>query len=282
MTEARNGAGVSRRAVTAGGLALAVASAAHASEGAMTVDTCCPIMELRQYTLHHGGGREALISLFEREFVESQEIVGARIIGQFRDLDDPDRFVWLRGFPDMPNRAKALGDFYGGPVWKAHRNAANATIVDSDNVLLLREERPGSGFVRGRLQPRAAPGAKPRPAGVVAASLHYLDPDHTDAFAAFFDRAMRPVIAAQGIEVMACFVTETAENNFKGLPVREKERVLVWFAGFPDIATLDRKMAALRGAQIWREGAPDPMLHQLARKPEVLRLAPAARSALRS
>ena len=27
--------------------------------------------------------------------------------------------------------------FYGGPVWQAHRNEANATMVDSDNVLLL-------------------------------------------------------------------------------------------------------------------------------------------------
>jgi len=23
------------------------------------------------------------------------------LVGQFRDLADPDRFVWLRGFPDM-------------------------------------------------------------------------------------------------------------------------------------------------------------------------------------
>jgi hypothetical protein len=247
----------------------------------MTAETCCPIVELRQYTVRHAGGREALTSLFEREFVESQEAVGAHIIGQFRDLDDPDRFVWMRGFPDMPSRGKTLADFYGGALWKAHRNAANATIVDSDNVLLLREERPGSGFARTRLQPRAAPGAAPRPAGVVAASLHYLDTDQTDAFATFFDQAMRPVIAANGIEVMACFVTETAENNFKGLPVRERERVLVWFAGFPDIATLDRRMAALRAAQTWREGASDPMLHQLERKPEVLRLAPTPRSTLR-
>ncbi|MBS0297792.1 MAG: NIPSNAP family protein [Proteobacteria bacterium] len=247
----------------------------------MTADTCCPIVELRQYTLHHGGGREALIALFEREFVESQEAVGARIIGQFRDLDDPDRFVWLRGFPDMPARAKTLGDFYGGPLWKAHRNAANATIVDSDNVLLLREAHAGSGFAKARLQARPAPGSKPRPAGVVAAHLHYLDPDQAEAFTAYFDQAMRPVIAAQGIEIMACFVTETTENNFKGLPVREKERVLVWFAGFPDVAAMDRKIAALKGAQTWREGASDPMLHQLERKPEVLRLVPAARSALR-
>jgi len=103
------------------------------------------VVEFRQYTLHPGK-RDILIELFYREFVESQEAVGMRVIGQFRDLDDPNRFVWLIGFRDMPLRAQALKEFYGGPVWKEHREAANATMVDSDNVLLLRPALPTSGF----------------------------------------------------------------------------------------------------------------------------------------
>src|SRR5216110_612754 len=106
---------------------------------------CCPIVELRQYTLHPGK-RDVLIDLFEREFIETQEAVGIKVIGQFRDVDDPDRFVWLRGFRDMASRAKALQAFYGGPVWKAHRETANATMIDSDNVFLLRPTRADSGF----------------------------------------------------------------------------------------------------------------------------------------
>src|SRR5882762_8825947 len=108
-------------------------------------ETCCPIVELRQYTLHPGK-RDVLIDLFDRELVESQEAVGIKIIGQFRDLGNPNRFVWLRGFRDMPSRAQALKDFYGGPIWKAHREAANDTMVDSDHVLLLRPALPASGF----------------------------------------------------------------------------------------------------------------------------------------
>src|SRR5258705_1626442 len=96
----------------------------------------CHVVELRQYTLHPGK-RDVLIELFEREFIETQEGVGIRVLGQFRDLDDPNHFVWLRGFPDMPSRARSLAAFYDGPVWKAHREAANATMVDSDDVLLL-------------------------------------------------------------------------------------------------------------------------------------------------
>src|SRR5262245_17656726 len=65
------------------------------------------VLELRQYTLHPGM-RDTLIDLFDREFVETQEDVGMRALGQFRDLDAPDRFVWLRGFPDLASRAARL------------------------------------------------------------------------------------------------------------------------------------------------------------------------------
>src|SRR5437667_11133157 len=116
-----------------------------ANPNAQLPQTWCPIVELRQYTLHPGK-RDVLIDLFDREFVESQEALGMKVIGQFRDLDNPNRFVWLRGFRDMPLRAQALKDFYGGPIWKAHREAANATMIDSDNVLLLHPAAPTSGF----------------------------------------------------------------------------------------------------------------------------------------
>jgi hypothetical protein len=49
-----------------------------------------PIVELRQYTLLPGK-RDVLIELFEAEFIESQEAVGMKLVGQFRDVDKPDR-----------------------------------------------------------------------------------------------------------------------------------------------------------------------------------------------
>jgi hypothetical protein len=54
------------------------------------------VFELRQYTLYPDQ-RDVLIELFDREFVETQEAVGMRVVGQFRDLDRADRFVWVRG-----------------------------------------------------------------------------------------------------------------------------------------------------------------------------------------
>ena len=71
------------------------------------------LVELRQYTLK-GGRRDALIELFQASFVEPQAEAGAPVLGTFRDLEDPDRFVWLRGFSGMDQRKAALEAFYGG------------------------------------------------------------------------------------------------------------------------------------------------------------------------
>src|SRR5438445_7768972 len=81
-----------------------------------------PLVELRQYRTRPDK-RDTLIELFEREFVETQEAVGLKIVGTFREPSQPDRFVWLRGFADMDARGKGLNAFYFGPVWQAHRGA---------------------------------------------------------------------------------------------------------------------------------------------------------------
>jgi hypothetical protein len=250
----------------------------HADGGGLKMMICCPIVELRQYTLH-AGRRETLIELFEREFIESQEALGMSVIGQFRDRDDANRFVWLRGFPSMAARGEALGSFYGGPVWQAHREAANATMLDSDNVLLLHHTPGSAGFA---LAARHDGGhAEERPAeSVVVATIHYLD-DASAGFARFFAAAMMPTIAAAGGRVLATLATEGAKNNFPRLPVRERETVFVWFGRFPDLAAHERFGAALRHAEDWREGASPEILRQFMRKPEVLTLIPTRRSLLR-
>ena len=117
-----------------------------------------PIVELRQYDLVPGT-RDTLIDIFDRQLIEGQEAEGMAIIGQFRDLDNPDSFVWLRGFADMETRRKALDGFYSGPVWLANRDAANATMLRFDNVLLLRPATAGWRLCARRRRPAAAGGA---------------------------------------------------------------------------------------------------------------------------
>jgi hypothetical protein len=241
--------------------------------------TCYPIVELRQYTLH-AGRRDTLIDLFERAFIESQEAVGISVIGQFRDRDDPNRFVWLRGFPGMAARGEALAAFYGGEVWQAHREAANATMLDSDNVLLLRPAPGGSGFALAeRRDERVSDNCAAE--SVIVATIHYLDDDAADGFARFFATAMQPTIVAAGGTVLATLATESARNNFPRLPVRERENVFVWLCGFPDLAAYERFGAALLLSADWRAGASPEILRQFRRKAEVLTLIPTQRSLLR-
>ncbi|GHJ95144.1 NIPSNAP family containing protein [Streptomyces sp. NE5-10] len=240
----------------------------------------CPVLELRQYTLRPGR-RDVLIELFDREFVESQEAEGITVLGQFRDLDDPDRFVWLRGFDDMPGRARALEGFYGGPVWRAHRDAANATMIDSDDVLLLRPASAHGGFPAGTTG-RPAPGAPaPAPASVVLATLWYGREPFDEAFAAFFHRHVLPVVAETGGEPLAHLWSEHAPNTFPALPVRLHEEVFVWFARFADEGHLDRHLEHVRRSARWRDEVEPTLAARSARSLQRLRLAPTGRSALR-
>ncbi len=240
---------------------------------------CCSIVELRQYTMHPGK-RDDLIDLFDREFIESQEALRIRVMGQFRDLDDPNRFVWLRGFCDMPTRAQALKDFYEGPIWKTHREAANATMIDSDNVLLLRPARPESGFLLGDYD-RPPPGVNEVSKGMVVATIYHLDALTSDDFVDFFERALKPVLVDTGAPILAYFVTERSANTFPLLPVREGENVFVWFSRFRDQATYEDHSAALSHSPRWRGEVSQELTGRLKSRPEVLKLSPTARSRLR-
>jgi hypothetical protein len=143
-----------------------------------------------------------------------------RILGQFRDLDRPDWFVWLRGFPNM---AAALADFYHGPIWAEHRDAANSTMVDSDNVLLLRPARshdpqwePQGGFAVVEIAVRAlARGGEER------------ELEHVH-------ERVTPAARRLGASPVAVLVTEPAPNGFPALRVREGESVAVTVLGFAD------------------------------------------------
>src|SRR5262249_26021649 len=117
----------------------------------------CSVVELRQYTLHPGR-RDELVSLFERELVKGQEAAGIYVLGQFEDVARPDRFVWFRGFRTRATAREALTRFYGGPIWEAHRDAANATMVEWDDVHPLRPVHPSRGFPRRRPTAGQKPG----------------------------------------------------------------------------------------------------------------------------
>jgi len=176
------------------------------------------VVELRQYLLKPGR-TDDLIEVFDRELVETQEACGMVVIGQFRDLDRPDWFVWLRGFADMESRRQALTDFYDGPVWKEHGPAAVDTMIDSDDVLLLEPsvlELPGARPARGEF-----------PAELTITVYDGAPADATDA----------PV---------ALLRTLHAENTFPRLPVVEGVDVTVRIdRGTPPPGPIQQSIRAL-------------------------------------
>jgi hypothetical protein len=232
------------------------------------------VVELRQYTLLPGK-RDTLIDLFEAHFVVGQEAAGMHVVGQFRDLDDPDRFVWLRGFESMAARAEALASFYYGPVWQAHRDTANATLIDSDDVLLLRPvwisaDYPAFGAPR-------PPGAGPE--SVVGITVLYNDRPIDDSLIDQVLTRATVELQAAGAAPSAVFVTELAENNFPALPVRA-ENVIVWVTRFADDAAWSRSRKEIAGSRIWQNDVLPVLLQATTRPLQQLRLRPTARSQL--
>ncbi|MER5378061.1 NIPSNAP family protein [Streptomyces sp. NPDC002553] len=232
------------------------------------------VLELRQYTLRPGR-RDELIELFDREFVETQEETGMTVLGQFRDLGDPDRFVWLRGFPDMAARRRALTDFYDGPVWAEHGPRANAAMVDSDDVLLLRPLKAGSGIeVHPSQRPR--PGA-PAPARLVTATV-YTFPPARQAGVELVRDGLLPALRETGPAPVAALTSETSPNTFPRLPVRTGENVVVVIASYPDADAHRRHLTAVHAHPRTRDEILPGIEREQTAPPQLLLLSPTSRS----
>jgi hypothetical protein len=244
---------------------------------------CCAVVELRQY-LTYPGMRDTLVQLFEERFIESQEAVGIKVVGQFRDLNDPNHFTWVRGFAGMDARKKALEDFYYGALWRANKSAANATLYDNDDVLLLRPASPGSGFAydpgRRPALGATAPGTTAASSFVVA-QIYYFSHEAGPDFTRFFDRDLMPLFERHGARVLARLVSEKSANTFERLPVRENVDAFVWFASFPNRAAYEAWLGSLGQDQRWRGELFAQLRKALARPPELLMLTPTARSQLK-
>jgi hypothetical protein len=211
------------------GVLIAAGIGALMSLHAAAETRCCAVVELRQYTLKPGQ-RDVLIEIFDRHFIEGQESVGMTVIGQFRDRRRADRFVWLRGFSDMVSRHKALEAFYGGPIWSAHKADANNTMLDSDDVLLLKPARPDTAF---RLNQDSAATLHERGTSTVLAGIYQMPQPVDEGVVSQFERRVAPILRANGVQLEGIFVTESARNTFTRLPVREGEHVLVWVGTMP-------------------------------------------------
>jgi hypothetical protein len=199
-------------------------------------------------------------------------VLGIRVIGQFRDVDRRNHFVWLRGFGDHDGRGRALASFYGGPVWRRHGPAANATMIDSDDVHQLSAIAEPDAQLR--IRPATDRDADGNRGSILIVVSHRRYDDH--------DKLIRglliPTVEEAGVRTLGLYATDAAENSFPALPVRPSN-VLVWIAGSDTVDTLDEaaqqvSIARRRLASHARAKGRDEALL------DVLRLEPTGRSCL--
>jgi len=232
-------------------------------------DAAFELIELRRY-LVEPDRRDDFVALFDREFTDAQEACGMVPIGHFRDRDDARGFVWFRGFARAEERARALTAFYReSRAWHDNRAAANAALLDNDDVLLLRDARLGAGFdLTGFARPDGTRRGTPN---TVAVAVLMLERAADAAFVTAFEAELLPGLAAHARDT-SYFVTDARANDFPALPVREGEFAFVVTSVCPDHAAFRR----------WSDGfAPNtlpPEMQARLLRCEVLWLEPAPRS----
>ena len=93
------------------------------------------IVEVRSYRIKPGR-REEFIGLFETRAIPAQREYGMRITGPFLDVENPNKFVFLRSFPSLEERERMKDAFYSGEIWKNELEGLAMPLLESYDVIL--------------------------------------------------------------------------------------------------------------------------------------------------
>jgi hypothetical protein len=177
------------------------------------------VVEFRPYVTRPGK-RDDFIGLFD-QLTPDLAAAGQRIHGQFRDANDPDKVVWLRGYESMEQRGRALPAFYDGAAWKENRAAVNATLADIGDVRLLKPVDE-AGFTLAK-----------KMTAFMVATIYALNAAADDGFLRFWRARLEPAMAAAGAPSVAALSTDYSRDNFPRIPiVKAGEHAFVWFAAY--------------------------------------------------
>jgi hypothetical protein len=102
------------------------------------------IVEVRSYRIKPGK-RDEFINLFETRAVPAQRTYGINVNGPFLDVENPNKFVFLRSFPSLEERERMKEAFYGSELWKNELEELAMPLLDSYDVILC-ETSPGCVF----------------------------------------------------------------------------------------------------------------------------------------
>jgi hypothetical protein len=101
------------------------------------------IVEVRSYRITPGK-RHEFIKFFETKSVPALQAHGMKIVGPLIDLENPNRFIFLRAFPSAEDLHQMKDEFYGGKLWKEDLEQIAMPMLESYDVTLCQTT---SGFV---------------------------------------------------------------------------------------------------------------------------------------
>src|SRR6185369_15218741 len=99
------------------------------------------IVEVRSYRIKPGR-RAEFIRFFETRAVPALRAHGMMVLGPLLDVENPNKFVWLRSFPSLEARDRMKTAFYEGELWKNEMEAIAMPMLESYDVMLC-ETSPG-------------------------------------------------------------------------------------------------------------------------------------------
>lgn len=99
------------------------------------------IVEVRSYRIRPGR-RDEFIAFFESRAAPALRAHGMRVLGPMLDVENPNKFVFLRGFPSLEERDRLKEAFYEGPLWKNELEQIAMPMIESYDVILC-ETSPG-------------------------------------------------------------------------------------------------------------------------------------------
>lgn len=187
------------------------------------------VLELRNYLLKPDMADE-FSSYFNKHFVKPMTELGGYTLGQFQIKDVKDRFVWLRGFTDMSTRVKFLNDFYvNSSSWKEFGPGANAMIINSDNVYLLRPINTG----QNKAEQGEAINSNFLQAGKDITVIDFYVCNSTlDKTIDLFYTSYLPFLKTLNVEDISLWVSEMTENDFPRLPVFQDTNLLLTISNY--------------------------------------------------
>jgi hypothetical protein len=236
------------------------------------------VLEIRNYLLKPNV-LEHFIDYFEQHFIASQEAVNLQVLGQFRVIDEPNHFVWMRGFSDMQTRLEGLENFYYGPVWRQYGPLANELMLEWDDVHLLRpiDDTPMllNGVNAASVAADLNAGTISPDTGVIAIDFYRALPGKRQVLIQAFQTQVSHKYERKGVQLCGSFIAEMAENKFTRLPVIQNEDEFVVITAYDNPDTYQSTIQSIK-----------PILENtisvlLSEALQSLQLSPTLRSAMR-